>query len=81
MWLRLQSVSHMQRRRHGQANRRACSRLRTADSARATGHKGAVLELHWTTDGERIASASPDKSVRVWDAATGAQVLIGFMLG
>ena len=40
----------------------------------ATGHKGAVLELHWTTDGERIASASPDKSVRVWDAATGAQV-------
>ncbi len=37
------------------------------------GHKGAVLELHWTTDGERIASASPDKSVRVWDAATGAQ--------
>lgn len=38
------------------------------------GHKGAVLELHWTTDGERIASASPDKSVRVWDAATGSQV-------
>ena len=33
-----------------------------------------MLELHWTTDGERIASASPDKSVRVWDAATGAQV-------
>jgi len=32
-----------------------------------------VLELHWTTDGERIAPASPDKSVRVWDAATGAQ--------
>lgn len=32
-----------------------------------------MLELHWTTDGERIASASPDKSVRVWDAATGAQ--------
>ena len=33
-----------------------------------------MLELHWTTDGERIASASPDKSVRVWDAATGSQV-------
>ena len=42
--------------------------------ASSTGHKGAVLELHWTTDGERIASASPDKSVRVWDAATGSQV-------
>ncbi len=45
-----------------------------------TGHKGAVLELHWTSDGERIASASPDKSVRVWDAATGAQVLVKWAL-
>ena len=40
----------------------------------ASGHKNAVLELHWTTDGEKLLSASPDKSVRAWDAATGAQV-------
>ena len=38
------------------------------------GHKNAVLELHWTSDGERILSASPDKSVRAWDVATGNQV-------
>ena len=38
------------------------------------GHKNAVLEVHWTTDGERILSASPDKSVRAWDARTGQQV-------
>jgi Prp8 binding protein len=38
------------------------------------GHKNAVLELHWTSDGERLLSASPDKSVRAWDAATGEQV-------
>ena len=38
------------------------------------GHKNAVLELQWTTDGERILSASPDKSARVWDSATGEQL-------
>ena len=30
--------------------------------------------MQWTTDGERVLSASPDKSVRAWDAATGEQV-------
>ncbi len=43
-------------------------------SCMAAGHKNAVLELHWTSDGERIVSASPDKSVRAWDAVTGEQV-------
>ena len=38
------------------------------------GHKNAVLELHWTTDGERLVSASPDKTVRAWDAGTGEQI-------
>lgn len=33
-----------------------------------------MLEVQWTTDGERVLSASPDKSVRAWDAATGEQV-------
>jgi WD40 repeat protein len=28
-----------------------------------TGHKNAVVEVHWTSDGERIVSASADKSV------------------
>ena len=30
--------------------------------------------MHWTPDGERVLSCSPDKSVRAWDAATGQQV-------
>lgn len=38
------------------------------------GHKNAVVEVHWTADGERLISASSDKSVRAWDAATGNQV-------
>ena len=38
------------------------------------GHKNAVVELHWTAEGERVVSASSDKSVRAWDATTGNQV-------
>ena len=38
-----------------------------------TGHKNAVLDVHWTNDGEKLLSASPDKTVRVWDTATGQQ--------
>ena len=38
------------------------------------GHKNAIVELHFTSDGERIVTASPDKSVRAWDVATGQQV-------
>ena len=37
------------------------------------GHKNAVLELHWSMDGEKLVSASPDKTVRAWDAETGQQ--------
>lgn len=38
------------------------------------GHKNAILELHWTTDGERVITASPDKTIRAWDSKTGEQV-------
>lgn len=38
------------------------------------GHKNAVLEVHWTPDGEELISCSPDKTVRVWDAETGTEV-------
>lgn len=38
------------------------------------GHRNAVLDLCWTTDGQHIISASPDKTVRAWDAMTGKQV-------
>ena len=38
------------------------------------GHKNVVLELHWTPDGRNIVSASPDHTVRAFDAETGKQV-------
>ncbi|KAJ6291445.1 hypothetical protein OIU76_023505 [Salix suchowensis] len=38
------------------------------------GHKNAVLDLHWTTDGSQIITASPDKTVRAWDVETGKQI-------
>lgn len=38
------------------------------------GHRNAILDLCWTADGQQIISASPDKTVRAWDAITGKQV-------
>jgi Prp8 binding protein len=38
------------------------------------GHKNAVLEVHWFTDGEALLTCSADRTVRCWDAETGAQV-------
>jgi Prp8 binding protein len=38
------------------------------------GHAGAVLELHWSTDGERIYTASTDKTVGVWDTLVGVRI-------
>ena len=43
-------------------------------SSAPAGHKNAVLEVHWTPDGERLISCSPDKTVRCWDAETGGQL-------
>ncbi|KAG1666813.1 hypothetical protein FOA52_011654 [Chlamydomonas sp. UWO 241] len=38
------------------------------------GHKNAVLEVQWTTDGDRLVSCSADKTARAWDAHTGLQI-------
>lgn len=32
------------------------------------GHRNAVTDLRFTADGERIVTASSDKTARVWDA-------------
>ncbi|KAJ5979902.1 hypothetical protein N7481_007200 [Penicillium waksmanii] len=35
------------------------------------GHTGPVLLISWSHDGSRLASASQDKTVKIWDPATG----------
>ena len=39
------------------------------------GHFGQVNAIAWSPNGQRIASASDDKTVQVWDATTGLNVL------
>jgi len=43
-------------------------------TARLTGHSGKVAAIATTPDGRRAASAGWDRTVRVWDLETGAQV-------
>lgn len=36
----------------------------------STAHVGSVFGIAWSTDGSKIASASADKIVKIWDSAT-----------
>ncbi|MEM9892468.1 MAG: NB-ARC domain-containing protein, partial [Actinomycetota bacterium] len=40
------------------------------------GHAGGVLSVGWSPDGTRLASASDDGTLRVWDPATGDTTII-----
>jgi hypothetical protein len=39
-----------------------------------TGHTDWVYDVTWSPDGKRLASCSKDKTVQVWDAATGSRI-------
>jgi WD40 repeat protein/serine/threonine protein kinase len=40
---------------------------------RLTGHIATITAIAWTRDGKRLASASLDRSLRLWDAGSGHQ--------
>ena len=46
-------------------------RLDGSEALLLKGHEGEVRDLAWSPDGASLASGSDDKTVRVWDAATG----------
>ncbi|WP_187414569.1 WD40 repeat domain-containing protein [Nonomuraea sp. PA05] len=46
--------------------------LDTGTPTRLTGHTGQVLNVAFSPDGRRIATASVDRTVLIWDSTTGA---------
>ncbi|HEV2958119.1 MAG TPA: TIR domain-containing protein [Xanthobacteraceae bacterium] len=40
------------------------------------GHKWAIVDISYSSDGQRIVTASPDKTARIWDAVTSRQLAV-----
>ena len=43
-----------------------------------SGHKGIIWKVRWNTAKDRIVSVSDDRTVRVWDVASGDELFCGF---
>ena len=48
---------------------------RVGDELKLKGHTGKVISVAFSRDGKRLASGSLDKTIRIWDAATGKELL------
>ena len=53
--------------------RNSKSEPRSQNFMMCRGHKNAILDVRWTSDGADLVTCSPDATLRLWDAATGAQ--------
>src|SRR5204863_8945204 len=40
------------------------------------GHSSVVNAANWSPDGKRVVTASHDGTARIWDAATGAELVV-----
>ena len=52
-----------------------CDAATGAKKQTLQGHTTAVMRVAWHPDGDRLASASGDRSVKVWDPITGKLML------
>jgi len=55
--------------------RLANPRKRAKELLILSGHSGGIRSVAWSTDSERLATGSEDGTARVWDAATGEELI------